>query len=325
MIIHPLPTRPWSKVGTDLYELEGKHYIVIVDYYSNFIETTPLEDLHTKSVVRLLKASIARYGIMDELVSDNGPQYASDEFKQFVYSYGIRHITSSPLYPQANGLSEKAVQTVKRLIKKCTMTGDDVYLALLDLNNTPRDETIGSPAQRLMGRRTKTRIPTMETLLKPRGIDPAEVTEKLQEYREKQKYYYDCGAKPLSPIGPGDAIRMRTRRGWQPAEYVREAETPRSHVVKSGEQAREYRRNRSQLLKTMEPKHTVRPIPRTYIPMMNTPSVERRYETPVVRPPETPPPLPGAVVNVSPDSPVPVRTRSGRESRQPRYLNDYMI
>lgn len=86
----------------------------------------------------------------------------------FVASYGIEHVTYSPLYPQSNGLAEKSVQTVKNLMKKCLESGDDVYLALLDLRNTPKDEQIGSPMQRLMGRRTKTLLPISDGLRKQR-------------------------------------------------------------------------------------------------------------------------------------------------------------
>jgi len=51
------------------------------------------------------------------MISDNGPQFASEEIHEFVHAYGFRHITTSPYYPQANGLAEKAVRTVKRLLQ----------------------------------------------------------------------------------------------------------------------------------------------------------------------------------------------------------------
>ena len=60
-----------------------------------------------------MKRNIARYGLFEELISDNGPQYSSSEFEAFMKDYGIQHTTSSPLYPQSNGLAEKAVQTIK--------------------------------------------------------------------------------------------------------------------------------------------------------------------------------------------------------------------
>ena len=163
MIIHPIPPLPWSKVGADLCELDNQHFLIMVDYYSNFIEVAELErDTRAATVIRKIKENIARYGIMDTLVSDNGPQFACQEFKDFTRAYGIQHTTSSPLHPQSYGLAEKAVQTVKSILKKCTDSGDDVHLALLDLRNTPRDAEIGSPMQRLMSRRAKTLIPSYQ-------------------------------------------------------------------------------------------------------------------------------------------------------------------
>lgn len=131
MMIHTFPFLPWSKVATDLFELDGFHYLIMVDYYSNFIEVASLNnDTTTRNVIKHLEENIARYGIFDTLISDNGPQYTSAEFKSSVASYGIEHVTSSPLHAQSNVLAEKSVQTVKNLMKKCLESEDDVYLAL---------------------------------------------------------------------------------------------------------------------------------------------------------------------------------------------------
>ena len=259
MIIQPIPSLPWSKVGADLFEIEGNHYLIMVDYYSNFIEVAPLQhDTRTSTVVKQMKANIARYGIMDTLISDNGPQFASGEFKKFMSDYGINHVTSSPLHQQANGLAERAVQSIKNLIKKCFETGEDIYLGLLELRNTSRDD-IGSPMQRLMGRRGKTLVPMSESLRKPDSVpDKTEkVTSKLLDYRHTQKYYYDQRTKAKDDIKPGDALRIQTPEGWKPAEYVRDTEYPRSHIVRAGKSGREYRRNTSMLMKTREKPHNI--------------------------------------------------------------------
>ena len=146
---HPVPSLPWNKVGTDLFEYEGRNYLVLVDYLSNFIEVVPLyNDTKSETVIKHIKLNITRYGIMDTLISDNRSQYTSPQFAKFTESCGIiNHITSSPTYPQSNGLAEKAVQTVKNLMEKCNANGDDIYLAFLDLRNTPRDDVTGSPMQ----------------------------------------------------------------------------------------------------------------------------------------------------------------------------------
>ena len=170
-----------EQVGTDLFEINGCHYLVLVDYFSNFIEVASLKrDTRATTVIKHIKENIARYGIMDELISDNGPQYASTEFANFTAAYGIKHITSSPLHQQSNGLAAKAVQTVKSI---CAESGDDVYLSLLNLRNTPRDNETGSPTLRLMGRRAKTRLPITTKLREPNFVNSERVASKLMNYR----------------------------------------------------------------------------------------------------------------------------------------------
>ena len=58
----------------------------------------------------------ARHGMLVTLMSDNGPQFSSKEFKDFATTYCFQHITSSPHFPQSNGLAERTVRTVKKLL-----------------------------------------------------------------------------------------------------------------------------------------------------------------------------------------------------------------
>ena len=73
--------------------------------------------------------------------------------------------------PEANGLVEKAVQTVKDPLTKAKKYGKDPYISLLEYRNTPVDG-LGSPAQLLMNRRLRSVIPTTTAQLHPRIIDP---------------------------------------------------------------------------------------------------------------------------------------------------------
>ena len=324
---HTVPELPWNKVGVDLFEHNGSSYIVFVDYFSNFIEFAALSNTRTTSVIREMKKMIARYGIMEEIISDNGPQFSSTEFASFTEAYNIQHMTSSPEHQQANGLAENAVKIIKNTMKKCEATGDDFYLAMLDVRNTPRDDTTGSPMQRLMGRRARTRLPIAETLLKPQNLDGQKVAAKMQQLRAEQKRYYDKGARPLPTLQEGDAVRIRTPQGWEKAEYVQQ-HSPNSHIVKAGSHAKTYRRNRTALLKTKEDQHTITPQrrPRVPIPMWNGPRQVTQTPNRQQPPPVPSPPRPAVIQQ--PDaqgrSPAPIQTRSGRVVKRPAHLREFV-
>eukprot|EP00057_Strongylocentrotus_purpuratus_P027755 XP_011682229.1 PREDICTED: uncharacterized protein K02A2.6-like [Strongylocentrotus purpuratus] len=115
---HEVPDRPWAKVGADLFVLDSRNYLVITDYYSNFIEVDSLTTTNSAAVIHKMKAQFARHGIPVEVITDNGPQFASDEFARFGATWDFKHTTTSPLYPQANGKVENAVKTAKALLTK---------------------------------------------------------------------------------------------------------------------------------------------------------------------------------------------------------------
>ena len=118
MISSELPNRPSAKVGADLFELKGNHYLLTIDYYSKWPEVEKLDNLTSRNVICYLKKQFSRFGYIDELVTDNGPQFSSEEFKNFAKEYEFTHTTSSPHYSQSNGQTERYVQTVKNMIKK---------------------------------------------------------------------------------------------------------------------------------------------------------------------------------------------------------------
>lgn len=64
-----------GKVGTDLFQIDGRNYLVMVDYFSNFIEIDFLPDTLAKTIIAKMKHHFARHGIPDTVVSDGGLQY----------------------------------------------------------------------------------------------------------------------------------------------------------------------------------------------------------------------------------------------------------
>ena len=116
-----------------------------------------LEQKTAACVILHMKSMFARHGIPSQIMSDNMP-FASQLFNNFAKEWGIKLTTSSPLYSQSNGQSERAVQTIKNLLKKASEEGRDPYLALMAYRNTPVTGMSYSPAQMLMSRSLNTKV-----------------------------------------------------------------------------------------------------------------------------------------------------------------------
>ncbi|XP_062588694.1 uncharacterized protein K02A2.6-like [Saccostrea cucullata] len=142
----PTPDLPYTHVGTDVFEFRGKKYLILVDYYSKYIDAVELRSETTTAIIEALKTVFACHGLPGKLRSDNGPQFSSATFKTFCAELGIEHERSSPHFQSSNGEAERAVQTIKNLWTKC----DDKQLALLDYRTTPLENINLSPAQLLM-------------------------------------------------------------------------------------------------------------------------------------------------------------------------------
>ena len=177
-----LPELPWQKVGTDLFEWDKHMYVLIVDYYSRFIEIARLSGESAPEVINKTKSIFARHGIPETVISDNGPQFTSEAYETFAKQYEFEHKTSSPYYPQSNGEAERAVKTIKGLLKKC----DDPYLALLAYRTTPVLGGKYSPSELLMNRLPRTTVPSTIEQRRPRIPDPDEVREK-DEKRDRRR------------------------------------------------------------------------------------------------------------------------------------------
>ena len=251
----PFPKRCWSVVATDFFYLDGKQYILAIDYFSRDIEVHQVTKANAAETIEFLKSVYARHGIADVLVSDNGSQYDSEEFRRFSDSYAFEHVTSSPHYPQANGEAERAVQTIKGLMKKC----DDFYLSLLMYRNTKLHNGF-SPAQLSMGRRLKTRVPCLPESLVPQIPDLDLVRKREKDYREQIKQNYDLRHRVVAPeqLAPGDTVWIpdRAREGT----ILRRHEAPRSLIIKTSDGA-VLRRNQQMTRKLHFPSHHHTPPP----------------------------------------------------------------
>ena len=347
LLPHDIPSRPWEKVAVDLFELRGSTYMLLVDYYTNFVEIETLTRFTAAHVIAALTSQFARYGLPEMLVSDNGPPFSSEEFRAFTTELDLQHVTSSPRYPQSNGKVENSVKTVKNLMRKAQEDGKNPLWALMMWRNTPSEGMTVSPAQKLFGRACRTFLPTLRSTLLP--LYPSAVPEILARQKDRQASYYDRNARPLPPLALGQSIRMRLpgQETWSPGVCVQTA-GPRSYWVRVGGVM--YRRNRRQLLSTndalppplvVEPLlPTARPVPvessaapGSSGPAMSPPqspqaALASPSRRPLLSPARVPPYLPVASdLDVTGPSraltPAPLR-RSVRSARPPSYLQDYV-
>ena len=103
----PLPKHPWERVAADLFQFNGSTYLLVVDYFSRYPQVIKLNSTTSKTVISTLKCIFSHHGVPSVPMSDNGPQFDSSYMKDFANTYGFEHVTSSPHYPQSNGLAEK--------------------------------------------------------------------------------------------------------------------------------------------------------------------------------------------------------------------------
>ena len=125
------PSRPLSRIAVDLFMFNKKHYMITVDYYSDYFEIDRLYCTTTSAIVKNLKNHFARHGIPDKVMTDNGPNFVSDKFVKFAESWNFLHTSSSSYYSRSNGKAETAVKIAKTLLRKVKRSKLNFYEALL--------------------------------------------------------------------------------------------------------------------------------------------------------------------------------------------------
>ena len=114
-----------------------------------------------ESDIEKLPATFATHGIPTTLVSDNGSNFCSEEFEDFLTKNGIHHRKTAPYHPSSNGLAERAVQIFKDGMKKMSEEGSletRVSRFLFKYRITPHSTTGVSPAEMLMGHEPRSRL-----------------------------------------------------------------------------------------------------------------------------------------------------------------------
>lgn len=239
IIQHSVPSKAFEKVGCDIAEFEGKSYLVLIDYFSKWICAKKLSSKKSSEIISKWIEIFGEHGIPREIIADNMP-FNSFECRAFAKDWDVLIITSSPNYPQSNGLAEKAVGIIKNMLKK-TDNIDQFHVALMNYNNTPLIHLNLSPSQLSQNRRMRSKIVINTKLLEPQLNK--DVTEKIDKKNFQTKLYYNRSVKSKPEFVVNQQVWLqKDDHTWVKGMIIKILEQPRSYEILL-ENGRKLRRN----------------------------------------------------------------------------------
>ena len=206
---------------------KGYDYLLLIDYYSRYVEISKLYSTTSVTVIQHMKSIFAWHGIPGIIISDNGPQFSSDVFTKFAKDFHFQNKTSSPNFLQRNGEIEQALKTVKALLEKAS----DPYVSLLSYCTTPLENGY-SPAELLMSRNIQSNVPMITKQYIPKLLNRSQLQVKEQNYRDGQQQRFNTCHKTykLEPLQQGDTV-------WVPEFHknatVRSEDAPQSYIIQT--------------------------------------------------------------------------------------------
>ena len=161
-----LAQHPWHIVTMDFVSkfatvphTRHNQCLVIIDKFSKY---TILEGCHTsidaKDTARIfIKRVIAPFGVPKVVISDRGPQFSSAVWREILEILGTRIALAATHHPQTDGQSERAIQTVLRMVRSFATEHQEIWedmlpLFELALNHATTRATKHSPFQTIFGR-----------------------------------------------------------------------------------------------------------------------------------------------------------------------------
>ena len=217
---HEVPPGPWVKIGVDFFQDHlGKKHLIVADYFSKFPYMFPVASTHHFKTITHLRELFAAEGIPAIIMSDNGPPFNGEEFRQFSHDFDFMHTTSSPHFHQSNGFIEAMVKKVKNAYKKMDGSPNAQARALLQLCDTPIMADLPSPAEILHGH------PAQGTVLSrpSKRINIHQIRQRLVKLQEKQKEHFNRAhrAKDLHPLKVKEQVQFfHNKQGTGPIKWM---------------------------------------------------------------------------------------------------------
>lgn len=335
----PLPSGPWKEVAIDIAGdfPTGEYIIVLIDYYSRWPEVLITKTITSKTIIKWLKCVFATHGLPDKITTDNGPQFVSAEFEEYLSSLNIHHHRVTPYWPQANGLVERMNRTLLKTARCAEADGKDWRDALMDIliayRTTPQSTTGVTPSKAMFGREIKTKLPQLDSDQSHENFIERDETQKA-----KIKQYADITRGTRGTIlNPGDKVLLKQKKKNKlTAKFSSVPYTVKKKVgntVTIEHEGRQMKRNVTQLkklcgncnidrYKVLEDDDDSVSIPLGYDPLINVPNAQPHNDHDDHNvPPEVN--QPGPLINLPNVEPNngPNTTRSGRMVKPPTRMD----
>ena len=215
--LHPWewPGQPWARVHIDYAgPLKGHMYLVVIDAHSKWMDVHLMCSTTSAATIAKLREIFATHGLPETIVSDNGPNFTSAEFENFLSKNGVKHTKVSPYHPASNGQAERAVRAFKEGIGKMEegTIQDKLSRFLLKYRTTPHTTTGVTPAELLMKRKLRTKL----DLLVP---NTARLVRQKQEH-QKQTHDHHAKHRDFEANDPVFIKDFSSPKSWQKGTVV---------------------------------------------------------------------------------------------------------
>ena len=283
--VSEVPPHPWHMLGSDLFYFQRIDFLVVVDYFSKYLIVRKIPNSTSSAVIKELGMIFSEFGNPLVFRSDNGPCYSSQEFKFFMQNWLVEHRTSSPHYPQSNGLAESMVKVSKNLIEKAIKQDLPWNKLLLDYRCTPISSEIPSPAEILFGRKFRSSISILPSqVLNDRISKQRELIAKKEGkfYASTQDFQDRIKALPFE-AGQNVWLQDSDSRKFEEAVIREKCREPNSYMVEIPATGQCFRRNSNFIKPRQSDKNSVStdPLPTTGLP-------EIPQEPPILQQPSSP-------------------------------------
>ncbi|XP_052809259.1 uncharacterized protein LOC128237717 [Mya arenaria] len=210
-----LPSQPWEHLSADFLGPlpSGENLLVIVDYYSRWIEVFIMKTTTSEKIINCLDSIFCVHGIPVSLQTDNAQNFNSKELNDYLTDLNIEHRNTTPYWPQANGeveIQNKSIMKRLRIAhveKKNMRTELQTYLMMY--RYTPHSTTGMSPAEMLFKRKIRTKIPDISDY----RVSDHEIRDRDSERKGKGKIYGDNRRNAReSDIKEGDLVLVKQKK-----------------------------------------------------------------------------------------------------------------